>query len=75
MAVTRALEKAGRDVTRESFVDALQTLDFDSEVVAGPIAFATDRRDAHRASIFVKFDGKAHELMPGVYFWNGKDGM
>ena len=75
MAVTRALEKAGRDVTRESFVDALQTLDFDSEVVAGPIAFATDRRDAHRASIFVKFDGKTHELMPGVYFWNGKDGM
>ena len=25
MAVTRALEKAGRDVTRESFIDALET--------------------------------------------------
>jgi branched-chain amino acid transport system substrate-binding protein len=75
MAVTRALEKAGRDVTRESFVDALETVDFDSEVVAGPITFAKDRRDAHRASIFVKFDGKTHTLMPGVYFWNGKDGL
>jgi branched-chain amino acid transport system substrate-binding protein len=75
MAVTRALEKAGRNVTRESFIDALETVDFDSEVVAGPIAFAKDRRDGHRASIFVKFDGKSHKLMPGVYLWNGKDGM
>jgi branched-chain amino acid transport system substrate-binding protein len=75
MAITRALEKAGRNVTRESFIDALETVDFDSEVVAGPIAFAKDRRDAHRASIFVKFDGKNHRLMPGVYLWAGKDGM
>ena len=75
MAITRALEKAGRNVTRESFIDALETVDFDSEVVAGPIAFAKDRRDAHRASIFVKFDGKNHRLMPGIYIWSGKDGM
>ena len=75
MAITRALEKAGRNVTRESLIDALETVDFDSEVVAGPIAFAKDRRDAHRASIFVKFDGKNHSLMPGIYIWSGKDGM
>jgi branched-chain amino acid transport system substrate-binding protein len=75
MAITRALEKAGKDLTREKFIDALETVDFDSEVVAGPIAFAKDRRDAHRASIFVKFDGKSHKLMPGVYLWDGKDGM
>ncbi len=75
MAITRALEKAGPYVARESFVDAMQTLDFDSEVVAGPIAFAPDRRDGHRASTFVKFDGKNHTLMPGVYLWNGKDGL
>jgi hypothetical protein len=44
--------------------------------VAGPIAFAKNRRDGHRASIFVKFDGKTgHKLMPGVYFWDGKEGM
>lgn len=75
MAITRALEKAGKDLTREKFIDALETVDFDSEVVAGPIAFAKGRRDAHRASIFVKFDGKSHKLMPGVYLWDGKDGM
>jgi branched-chain amino acid transport system substrate-binding protein len=32
MAVTWALEKAGQGVTRESFIDALETVDFDSEV-------------------------------------------
>jgi branched-chain amino acid transport system substrate-binding protein len=75
MSITRALEKAGRDVTRESFIDAMETLDFDTGVLAGPIAFGKDRRDGHRASIFIKFDGKNYTLMPGVYFWNGKDGM
>jgi branched-chain amino acid transport system substrate-binding protein len=75
MAVTRALEKTGRDVTRESFIDAMETLNFETEVIAGPTAFARDRRDGARSSIFVKFDGKAHTLMPGVYTWDGKAGM
>ena len=75
MAITMALEKVGKDLTREKFVDAMETLNFDTGVLAGPIAFAKDRRDGHRASIFIKFDGKAHKLMPGTYFWNGKDGM
>lgn len=75
MAVTRALESVGRDLTREKFIDAMETLNFDTGVVAGPIAFAKDRRDASRASIFVKFDGKAHTLMPGIYQWDGKSGM
>jgi branched-chain amino acid transport system substrate-binding protein len=75
MAITRALEKVGKDLTREKFVDAMETLDFDTGVLAGPIAFSKTRRDGHRASIFVRFDGKKHTLMPGVYLWNGKDGM
>jgi branched-chain amino acid transport system substrate-binding protein len=75
MAIVRALEKAGRDVTREKFVDAMETLNFQSGVMAGPTAFGPHRRDGMRSSIFVKFDGKTHKLMPGVYHWNGKDGM
>ena len=75
MAVTRALESAGRDLTREKFIDALEMVNFDSEVIAGPTAFAKDRRDGARSSIFVKFDGKTHTLMPGVYTWDGKAGM
>jgi branched-chain amino acid transport system substrate-binding protein len=75
MAITMALEKAGKDVTREKFVDAMETLDFDSGVIAGPTVFARGRRDGSRASVFIKFDGTKHTLMPGVYLWNGKDGM
>lgn len=75
MSITRALEAAGRDVTREKVVDALEKLNFNSEVTAGPTAFSPTRRDAYRASVFIKFDGKTHQLMPGVYEWNGKDGM
>ncbi|MEO7241558.1 MAG: ABC transporter substrate-binding protein [Variovorax sp.] len=71
MAITRALEKAGRDLTREKFIDAMETLDYDTEVLAGPIAFGPNRRDGHRASVFIKFDGKTSTLMPGTYFWNG----
>jgi branched-chain amino acid transport system substrate-binding protein len=74
MAVTRALEKAGKDVTREKFIDALESVEFESGVLAGPNAFGKDRRDGYRSSIFIKFDGKTHKLMPGVYSWNGKDG-
>jgi len=75
MAVTRALEKAGKELTREKFVDAMESLDFETGVLAGPIAFSKNRRDAHRAAMFVKFDGKTHKLLSGKYFWNGKDGL
>jgi branched-chain amino acid transport system substrate-binding protein len=75
MAVTRALEMVGRDLTREKFIEALEKLDFDTEILAGPIAFSKNRRDGHRAAKYVKFDGKTHTLMPGTFFWNGKDGM
>jgi len=75
MAIAMALEKAGKDLTREKFIDAMETLNFDTGVLAGPIGFAKDRRDGHRSSVFIKFDGKTHTLLPGVYTWNGKDGM
>ncbi len=35
MAVTMALEKAGKGVTRESFIDALESIEFDSGVARG----------------------------------------
>jgi branched-chain amino acid transport system substrate-binding protein len=71
MAITRAIERVGRDLTREKFIAAMETVNFDSEVLAGPTAFAADRRDGHRASVFIKFDGKTHTLMPGTYSWSG----
>ncbi|MCC6473504.1 MAG: ABC transporter substrate-binding protein [Burkholderiales bacterium] len=75
MAVTRALEKVGRNLTREAFVEAMESLDFDTGAVAGNIQFAKGRRDGMRSTIVVKFDGKKHTVMPAVYTWNGRDGM
>jgi branched-chain amino acid transport system substrate-binding protein len=75
MAVAAGLEKAGRNLTRESFVAAMETLDFKPEIMAGPLQFAKDRRDAMRSGFAVKYDGKTQKMMPGVYSWNGKDGL
>ena len=75
MAVAAALEKAGRDLTRESLVAAMESLDFKPEIMAGALKFGKDRRDAMRSGFVVKYDGKTQTMMPGVYTWNGKDGL
>lgn len=66
-AVTYALLLAGPNPTRESFVDAMSHLKFDTGIMAGPIEFGPERRDGHNASIFIKFDGTTSTRMPGVY--------
>ncbi|HEX3349467.1 MAG TPA: ABC transporter substrate-binding protein [Acetobacteraceae bacterium] len=66
-AITYALLMAGPNPTRESFIDAMSHLKFDTGVLAGPIEFGPDKRDGHNASIFIKFDGTNSERMPGVY--------
>jgi branched-chain amino acid transport system substrate-binding protein len=66
-AVTYALLLAGPNPTRESFIDAMSHLKFESGVMAGPIEFGEHRRDGHNASIFIKFDGTQSTWMPGVY--------
>jgi hypothetical protein len=54
-------------------VAAMEALDFKPEILAGPIQFGKDRRDAMRSGFVVKYDGKTQKMMPGVYTWNGKD--
>lgn len=66
-AVTYALMLAGPNPTREAFVDAMSNLKFETGVMAGPIEFGPDRRDANNASIFIKYDGVTSARMPGVY--------
>lgn len=75
IAVIAALQKAGKDLTRESFVAALEQVNEKSDVMAGPIAFAPDRRDGLRDVFVIRFNGTKQEVMPGVYTWNGKDGL
>jgi branched-chain amino acid transport system substrate-binding protein len=73
-AIIAALESAGRDLTREKFVEAMEKLNLKTEVTVGSIQFGSDRRDAIRDNVVVKFDGKTEKVMPGIYTWNGKDG-
>lgn len=66
-AITYALMMAGPNPTREGFVDAMSRLRFDSGLMAGPIEFGPERRDANNASIFIKYDGTTSTRMPGTY--------
>jgi branched-chain amino acid transport system substrate-binding protein len=75
MAVAAALDKAGRNLTRESFVAAMESLDFKPEIMAGPLQFGPNRRDGMRSGFVVKYNGTTQKMMPGVYTWNGKDGL
>ncbi len=74
LAVVQALEKAGRNVTRDSFVDALEHLDLKTEIQGEALRFSPERHDALRGVYVVRFDGKTEKVEPGVYSWNGKDG-
>jgi len=74
LSVIAALEKAGRDLTRERFVEAMESLELKHELVVGTLRFGPGRRDAIRDNVVVKFDGKTEKVMAGVYTWNGKDG-
>lgn len=70
MAIVKALEMAGRELTREGFIDALEKVDLDSGVMVSPIKFGPGRRDAMRGQVVIKFDGKTLTRMPGTYEWD-----
>lgn len=72
-AVIAALKAAGRNLTREGFVDAMQKLDLKSDFMPGTIQFGPDRRDAIRTVVIVKYDGTTQKVMPGTYTWNGEE--
>jgi len=74
LAVIDTLQRMGRDLTREKFVDAMEKLNLNADVMTGPLQFAPGRRDALRSVVVVKFDGKTQKAMPDIYTWNGKDG-
>jgi branched-chain amino acid transport system substrate-binding protein len=73
--VLAALEKAGKDLTRESFVAAMEQVKVKTDIMAGELSFAPDRRDALRDVFVIRFDGTKQTAMPGTFTWNGKDGL
>jgi branched-chain amino acid transport system substrate-binding protein len=73
--VIAALQKAGADLSRQSFVAAMEQIKVKTDIMAGELAFAPDRHDALRDVFVIRFDGAKQTVMPGVYTWNGKDGL
>ncbi len=67
MAVVQALKDAGPDLTREKFLDALENMTLETGIMAGPIQFTPNDHAALKSAIYIKFDGKNQELIPGSY--------
>ncbi|NMK50095.1 ABC transporter substrate-binding protein [Achromobacter sp. Bel] len=67
MAVVNALKAAGPQPTREKVLQALETMKFDSGVMAGPIEFGPNDRAAQESAIYIKFDGTSMTLVPGAF--------
>lgn len=67
MVVVKALQAAGPEPTRAKVIAAIEELNFDSGVMAGPIAFGPKERAGQKASIYFKFDGEAMTPVPGVF--------
>ena len=66
-AVVNALKAAGPNPTRQGFVDAMKTLNFDSGIMAGPISFTATERAAQQSAIYLKYDGTKTERVPGTF--------
>lgn len=68
-----ALQRAGRDLTREKFVSALESLrDFRSRVLAYPVTFTPDNHMAGRGlHVFKVVDSKEVSVMEG--YWSGTE--
>jgi branched-chain amino acid transport system substrate-binding protein len=75
LVMIQALKDAGHDLTRESLVAALDKINLKTDIMAGPLAFGPDRRDALRSVFVLRFDGKTEKVMPGIFSWDGKTGL
>jgi branched-chain amino acid transport system substrate-binding protein len=75
LVMIQALKDAGRDLTREGLVAALEKVNLKTDIMAGPLAFGPDRRDALRSVFVLRFDGKTEKVMPGTFSWDGKTGL
>ena len=71
-AVITALKAAGRDLTRDSFLAAMEKLNVQPDFLPAPMAFDSVRRDALRTIQVLKFDGEKETVMPELYVWDGK---
>ena len=53
--VVEALNRAGRDLTRESFIKAMESIEgFESEMIFGPITYSAEDKDGNKTGMFQK---------------------
>ena len=74
LSVVDTLQRMGKEVSREKFVETMEKLDLKTDTMTGPLQFGPGRRDALRSVVVIKYDGVTQKVMPGVFTWNGKDG-
>jgi ABC-type branched-chain amino acid transport systems, periplasmic component len=67
MTVVQALKEAGPDLSREKVLDALEKMTLETNVMAAPVQFSKSEHAALKSAIYIKFDGKNKELIPGTY--------
>ena len=67
MAIVKALQAAGPNLTREKFLSEMEKLNFDTGVMAGPIKFSPLNHAAQESAIYMKFDGVKTTRIPGSY--------
>ena len=62
--VVEALRRAGRDLTRESLIAAMESIEgFESEMIFGPITYSAEDHDGNKTGMFQKLhDGKQMDV-------------
>ena len=62
--VVEALQRAGRDLTRESLIAAMESIEgFESEMIFGPITYSADDKDGNKTGMFQKLhNGKQMDV-------------
>ncbi|MHC0054630.1 ABC transporter substrate-binding protein [Actibacterium sp. D379-3] len=70
MAIVDALDRAGPDLSRESFMAAVEQTSLETGVMAAPTVIAPGRRDSNRGQVIVKFDGTTVTRVGGPYIWD-----
>ena len=60
MLVVEGLERAGRNLTRDGFLDAMESIkDWDSGGILAPVSFSAENHHAQRAGVICELkDGK-----------------
>lgn len=70
IAIVEALKAAGRDLTREKFMEQMDKINIDTGIMAAPTKWEPGRRDSNRGQIIVKFDGDKVTKVGGPYIWD-----